>query len=245
MTRIPVRAKCLARPHPFQLEYFCSRCRTPFLTRFPPDAEGRCGVCRRGLSGFDSAYSYGAYEDELRKLIHLFKYAKVQTLAGPLAKLLRLALPLDERFDLIVPMPMHWMKRWRRGFNQAELLARDLGRRTGRPVANLARRVHQKTAQAGLTSALRRENVADAFRVRDRRKVEGKRVLLVDDVMPTGATWACAKVLNRACAARVILLTVARVDRRIAAAEHRISAESFAESSFSGSFEDAKSGSFA
>jgi ComF family protein len=181
----------------------------------------------------------------LRKLIHFFKYGKVQTLAGPVAKLLRLALPLDERFDLIVPMPMHWRKRWRRGFNQAELLARELGRRTARPVANLARRVHQKTAQAGLTSALRCENVADAFRVRDRRKVEGKRVLMVD-FMTTGATAAaCAKVLNRAGAARVILLTVAQVDPRIGAAEHRISTESFPESSFSGSFEDAKSGSFA
>ena len=131
-----------------------------------------------------------------------------------------MALPRGERFDAIVPMPMHWRKRWHRGFNQAELLANQLSGKTHVPVRNAVRRVHQKAAQAGLTNAKRRANVVGAFRVRNRAAVDGKRILLIDDVMTTGATaGACAKVLKRAGAAHVTLLTVARVDRRMVAVD--------------------------
>ncbi len=198
------------------------------------------------MSGFDAAYSYGAYEDELRELIHLFKYGKIQTLAKPLGKLLSAAFPRDEAFDLIVPMPMHWLRRWQRGFNQAELLAREIGRRTGTPIRSAVRRVHHKTAQAGLTSASRRANVVGAFRVRNPRLIENRRILLIDDVMTTGATAAaCSRVLKRAGAARVTLLTLARVDRRLTAVQHAANTELIPELTFSGSFRDAESGSFA
>ena len=219
-------------------------CRTAFLNEHPLDAEGRCGLCRLGLNGFDAAYSFGLYESELRELIHLFKYGRIQTLARPLGRMLSSALPREEHFDLIVPMPIHWLRRWQRGFNQAELLAQELSRRTFLPVRNAACRVHHKTAQAGLTNAKRRLNVAGAFRVQNRSDVQGKRVLLIDDVMTTGATAsACAKALKRAGAAHVSLLTVGRVDRRIANIDAAAGAS--AESTFSGSFEHAKSGSFA
>lgn len=245
MSRVPVCADCLAKPEPLSAEYFCASCRTPFLSSFPLDDHGICGLCRRGANGFDAAYSYGAYEDELRGLIHLLKYGKVQTVAGPLGKLLAQALPRDQRFDVIVPMPMHWWRKWRRGFNQAELLASVIGRRTGLPVRDAMGRRWQKQAQAGLTNAKRRANVEGAFRAKKPRAVQGKRVLLIDDVMTTGATASsCARVLKRAGASYVALLTVARVDRRVAAAELK-SSDSFPESTFSGSFEDAKSGSFA
>src|SRR5271169_1858413 len=81
VSRVPVCRACLAKPEPMAAEHFCVSCRTPFLNRFPLDDEGRCGLCRRGLSGFDAAYSFGAFETELRELIHLFKYGRVQTLA--------------------------------------------------------------------------------------------------------------------------------------------------------------------
>jgi ComF family protein len=201
-------------------------------------------MCRLGANGFDAAYSFGLYETELRKLIHLFKYGRVRTLAKPLGRMLSSVLPRDERFDVIVPMPMHWLRHWQRGFNQAELLAKDLSRRTHLPVRNAAQRVHHKAAQAGLTNAKRRLNVAGAFRVKNPAALHGKRVLLIDDVMTTGATAsACARVLKRAGAAHVSLLTVGRVDRRIAVVE-AVTA-SAAESTFSGSFEHAQSGSFA
>lgn len=214
---MPVCASCLAKPAPFIAEYFCVTCRTPFLNTFPLDENGQCGLCRHGLNGFDAAYAFGSYEDELRKLIHLFKYSGIETLGKPLARLLLLALPRDERFDIIVPMPLHWIRRWRRGFNQAEILAREISRRTKLPVKRAVRRVRATTTQAGLTGAKRRANVERAFRVNDKQGVRNKRILLVDDVMTTGATAsACARVLKRAGAARVSLLTVARVDRRIA-----------------------------
>jgi adenine/guanine phosphoribosyltransferase-like PRPP-binding protein len=125
-------------------------------------------------------------------------------------------LPLDHNFDGIVPAPLHWRRYWQRGFNQSYLLARRLSRRIGIPVVRALRRVRATTSQAGLSDSARRRNVAQAFRVRRRARIEGKRILLIDDVMTTGSTAsACARALKRGGAARVSLLTVARVDRRI------------------------------
>src|ERR1044072_2209632 len=105
------------------------------------------------------------------------------------------------------------MRRWNRGFNQSELLARAVSRRTGIPVAKALSRPRSTRTQAGLSNHARRQNVTRAFRA---RPVEGKRILLIDDVMTTGATAAaCALALKRAGAQRVTLLTVARADRRI------------------------------
>jgi ComF family protein len=202
-------------PEPLSAEFFCASCRTPFQNAFPLDASGRCALCRSGLRGFDAAYSFGAYEGVLRELIHLFKYGKVRTLARPLGALLARALPRDEAFDAVVPVPLYWRRRMGRGFNQSELLARELSRRTGIPVANALRRLRPTPAQAGLSNSARRQNMSRAFRA---RSVQDKRILLIDDVMTTGATAAsCAAALKQAGARRVALLTVARVDRRMEA----------------------------
>jgi competence protein ComFC len=192
------------------------QCRAPFRNRFPLDEQGRCALCRRGLRGFDAAYSFGFYEDELRELIHLFKYGRVQTLVKPLGRLLASALPRERSFDVVVPMPLYWRKRWQRGFNQAALLSREVSRRTHVPVANALRRVKNTAAQAGLTNAKRRLNVSGAFLAKSRSALRGKRVLLIDDVLTTGATAAsCARALKAAGAAEVTLLTLARADRRL------------------------------
>jgi ComF family protein len=138
-------------------------------------------------------------------------------LAAPLGRYLTKALPVDgPLFDLVVPMPLHWFRRWRRGFNQSELLAREVSRRLGLPMAAgvLARRRHAPP-QSGLSSAARRRNVAGLFSVKDRLEVEGRRVLLVDDVLTTGATaQSAARALKSAGAAQVVVLTLARADRR-------------------------------
>lgn len=234
---MPVCRECLAKPEPLAADFYCVQCRAPFLSRFPLDDEGRCALCRRGVRGFDAAYSFGFYEDELRKLIQLFKYGRVQTLAGPLGRLLARALPREQNFDVIVPMPLHWRKRWQRGFNQAELLAHEIGRRTHIPVRNALRRVRNTASQAGLTSAKRRENVSGAFQTKGRRALDAQRVLLIDDVMTTGATAAsCARALKRGGARQVTLLTLARADRRLLFDPLL---------NFSGRTEDAQSRSFA
>jgi ComF family protein len=247
-SRVPVCRACLAKPEPLAAEYFCVQCRAPFLSRFPLDEQGRCALCRRGVRGFDAAYSFGFYENELRKLIHLFKYGRIQTLEVPLGRLLARALPREQTFDVIVPMPLHWRKRWQRGFNQSELLAREIGRRTHTPVRNALRRVRYTESQAGLTSARRRENVSGAFQARravlspalfqpkTSKALEGQSVLLIDDVMTTGATAAsCARALKRAGARHVTLLTLARADRRL------MSDPLLNDANFSGRSEDAQS----
>ena len=125
------------------------------------------------------------------------------------------ALPRETSFDVIVPMPLHWFKRWQRGFNQSELLAREIGQKWNVPVRSVVRRKKATHSQAGLTNAKRRANVSGAFKTARGRSLAGMRVLLVDDVVTTGATAsACARVLKRAGAAQVVLLALARTDRR-------------------------------
>jgi ComF family protein len=214
-SRIPVCPDCLNEPAPLAVEYFCIRCRTPFANQFPLDEEGCCALCRTGLRGFDAAYSFGAYDGKLRSLIHLLKYGGVRTLAKPLGSHLSLALPREERFDLVIPMPLHWLRLWRRGFNQSGLLAREIARRNGIKLRNAVRRTRLTSPQAGLSNSKRRVNVAGAFTVRRKSSVEGLRILLVDDVMTTGATASsCASALKKAGARYVALLTLARTDRR-------------------------------
>jgi ComF family protein len=216
LSRIPVCDRCLRAPEPMVAEFFCSQCKAPFLNSSPLDSEGRCRLCRAGLAGFQRAFAYGEYDGTLRKLIHLFKYGGIEPLAQPLGAMLSRALPRNIEFDAIVPMPLHWFRRWRRGFNQSELLARALSGRTGLPVIPNAMTRRKSTApQAGLSGAQRRLNVSGAFAVRRRHLIEERRVLLVDDVLTTGATaGTCAAALRRAGAREVSVLTLARVDRR-------------------------------
>jgi ComF family protein len=216
VSRIPVCPACLAEPRPLAAEYFCAQCRTPFVNPAPLDEQGRCPLCRRGLRGFDAAYCFGSYEDPLRALIHLFKYTRIRTLAGPLGEMIASAVPRDQSFDVVTPMPLHWRRRLTRGFNQSELLARAVARRYGLRVENVVSRRKATPAQAGLSNAKRRANVAGAFQVKRPQAIAGRRVLLVDDVMTTGATAAaCAAALRQAGASYVALLTLARVDRRM------------------------------
>ena len=215
ISRVPVCCSCLQAPAPLDAEFFCVSCRTPFRNRFPLDEEGRCALCRGALRGFDAAYSFGYYDGVLRQLIHLYKYRKVRTLSGPLGELLLRALPRDEKFDCVSPVPLHWRRRWQRGFNQSRLLAQHVESHAGIPAVNLLRRLRHTAAQAGLSNTGRRRNVAAAFACKRPEQAAGRRILLIDDVMTTGSTAAaCARTLKRAGAARVALLTLARADRR-------------------------------
>ena len=215
VSRIPVCRRCLDDHAPLSADYACIACRMPFVSPFPLDADGKCALCRLGVSGFDAVYSYGSYEGSLRKLIQLFKYDRVRPLAAHFGKLMAIALPREQRFDLVVPMPLHWRRRWSRGYNQAALLAREISTRWNTPVRSVVRRSRATKPQAGLTNSKRRANVAGAFKMKPGVRLDGMRVLLVDDVLTTGTTAsACARVLKRAGARQVTLLAVARTDRR-------------------------------
>ena len=150
------------------------------------------------------------------QLIRRMKYSDQSELAAMLAPLiLRAATPLFSTADLLVPVPMHRWRLARRRFNQSAELARALSRLTGVPMQVDMLERHRATAQqVGLTRAARRTNLRGAFRVRDAAKAQlaGRHVLLVDDVLTTGATAeACTRTLLRAGAGAVDIVTLARV----------------------------------
>jgi ComF family protein len=196
----------------------CARCGWPF-----PAAGGTLGTevplcqrCRETRDHFRIARAALRYREDgiARAAILLVKHGRRLSLLHHLAQLLAEAAPQylsPEEWDGLVPVPLYWARRWRRGFNQAEVLARAVGRRHGLPVMSRAlRRVRATPLQHG-DFAARRKNVRDAFAAR--QEVTGRRLLLVDDVFTTGATAdACAATLLRAGAADVGVLTLARVE---------------------------------
>jgi ComF family protein len=196
-------------------DFACRVCQTPFLDAYPLDEHDLCTVCRGSEVSFDAAYSFGSYEGVLRDLIRLFKYSRIESLSKPLGRFLLSAVPRGRSFDIVAPMPMHWFRRWQRGFNQAELLAQPIARAYRLPVSPVLRRVRLGRRQAGLAGQARYKNLQGAFQVARGARVQGKRVLLIDDVLTTGSTLAAAAaVLKAAGAAEVCALTVARVMRR-------------------------------
>jgi len=216
-TRIPVCRRCLSGAGHKQARFYCETCGRPFETEPPAQANRLCGLCLISPPAFDKARSFGIYEDGLRGLIHLFKYGKMRPLARPLAGHMAAALPQLGVVDLCVPVPLFRWRQWRRGFNQSELLAEELCQTSGiRLGKGVLRRVKATESQAGLSNRARLANVAGAFAVRKPEVVSGRRVLVIDDVMTTGATLAtCAKTLKKAGVGRVVALTIARVKRRI------------------------------
>jgi ComF family protein len=161
--------------------------------------------------------SLGPYDGPLRVAIHELKYRGRRRVAARLAE--RIAAEPVSRGVLtqdvvLVPVPLHPRRKRERGFNQAELLASELGRRLLLPVraSALVRRL-DTPSQTGLTALERRRNVKDAFAVRGRAQVAGRVVVLVDDVVTTGATLrACARALHAAGASEVRSVSAARVD---------------------------------
>jgi len=181
----------------------------------PLGIEGLCGACRSRRPRFAYARAALLYGDLAREAIHAFKFGGRRGLANPLGDLLAglglSALPGAEP-DALVPVPLHPRRARERGYDQALLLARRLERAWGVPVvADALLRAVPTQPQTDLDAAGRRRNVRDAFAVRRPELIAGRHVVLVDDVLTTGATVGeCARSLYRAGAAAVGVLTVAR-----------------------------------
>ncbi|HEV2542034.1 MAG TPA: ComF family protein [Methylobacterium sp.] len=167
---------------------------------------------------FGRARAVAVYDGTARDLIHRLKFNDRLDLGRTMARMMAAAgSELLQEADLIVPVPLHGLRLWRRRFNQSALLARDIGRQSGKPCDLRAlARVKATRPQVGLTRRQRAENLQGAFRVTEagRARITGRRLLLIDDVATTGATGnAAARVLLRAGAANVDLLTFATVTR--------------------------------
>jgi ComF family protein len=178
-----------------------------------PTATARCGRCTRRPPAFDASWAAFAYERTIETLVRRFKFhadlAAGRVLCQLAARRLRTA--GASRPQALVPVPLHWRRAAARGFNQADLIARDLSRQLGRiPVAPLVRRQRPTPAQSALPAAERRRNVRAAFACRS-IPPGLVRVTLVDDVMTTGATLdACAAALKRSGVERVEVWVLAR-----------------------------------
>ena len=200
----------------------CAVCGLPFVgfagVAGTGDAAARgrsvCGACRGQRPAFTYARAAARYGDHARDALHTFKFGGRRALAAPLGDLLAAlgpALPLPA-VDVIVPVPLHPRRERERGFNQSWLLARRVAaawRVTAR--ADVLIRHVATAPQTALGAEARRLNVGGAFRVRRPELVAGRHVLVVDDIMTTGATaGACARALKEAGAATVGVVTVAR-----------------------------------
>jgi ComF family protein len=190
----------------------CDRCGDPLHTwRAAPPSEP-CTRCRRIKPIISRARAIGSYDGALRAIVHALKYDGRRSVAAPLGALMRArGADVLAGAACVVAVPLHHRRRRERGFNQAD----DLARQLRLPVVRALRRSKPTAAQTALPAARRHQNVRGAFMAtRGAQALDGKVVVLVDDVCTTGATLeACARVLKDAGAAEVRAITAARVVR--------------------------------
>lgn len=189
----------------------CSRCGLPLKAT---ESE-MCAVCLARPPRLDRIRAAVAYDDISRSIAMRLKYGRKVALARTMSRYMQPVvgeLPADA---LLVPVPLHRIRLWHRGFNQSAIVARELSRRTGVPLAlDALRRIRATPPLKGLNMRQRRRTVAGAFRAGEGAQLHGRTVILIDDVLTTGSTAnACARVLKRAGAARVELVSWARVVR--------------------------------
>ena len=193
---------------------WCWRCGFPFPH---PMGDGAvCADCARGRQSWERARAVLRYDRHSRRLVLMLKHGDQTHLAGAFGRWMRRAGgDVLDGADMLVPVPLRWTRLFSRRFNQAALLANAIHAAGGPPVAAdwLVRR--RRTPSQGRLGPLARErNVRGAFALRRGRSVKGRRVVLIDDVLTTGATAEeCARVLRRAGAASVRVLTLARALR--------------------------------
>jgi ComF family protein len=172
-----------------------------------------CKICteRKNLC---AVRSLGIFDNYYQKMIHGFKYQQKMSLGQRLGKRLGEKLKDDKLtsgFDCIIPVPLHSTRKRERGFNQSEILAQELSDLIHIPVLKkILKRTRNTKDQTKLTPEERIENVKGAFALKDPEKIEGKRIILVDDVITTGATLGeCARVLSKAGADKIMGATIA------------------------------------
>lgn len=203
--------------------YWCSRCKKEIsnhkglqcrkCARFITGGE-MCSFCQKDNYPFTVARSAGLYDGKLKEALQEFKFRGKRSLAKPLGRLLALEAIKDERFleaDLIIPVPMHRVKLAQRGYNQSELLAKEVAVKLGIPFEkDVLVKIRHTADMVGLGREERSKNLQGAFFVQDHNIVLQKSILLIDDIFTTGFTaLSCSETLLKAGAKKVLVLTAA------------------------------------
>jgi ComF family protein len=196
---------------------FCTGCGIPAdISCDYPEENFECALCRKNSYIFDRARSLGPYDASLKQLIYHFKFNKQPGVMADIIPLLANYFEgREESWEgfYVSPVPLHFRRMKERTFDQSFLLAREVARTLGLPLANgLLLRVKDTESQAKKTRAERAKSIKGAFQVNRPERVAGRDILLVDDVLTTGATAnEAAKTLKRSGAGRVEVFTLARV----------------------------------
>jgi ComF family protein len=183
----------------------CDKCGIPLDS----DSSITCGECIKAKPEYKSVRTFGLYKGPLRKAINLLKYHNMKRLSKPLsAMILRMEMP---RVDAVIPVPLYKDRLRQREFNQSALLAKYTAKKTGTSLlVNCLVKIKDTMPQVGLSSRERRRNISNAFGVEKKEHIKGKVILLMDDVITTGATVReCSRVLKKAGAGDVYVMALA------------------------------------
>jgi len=202
---------------------YCPRCASTLGPNIPARDDG-CWSCQATLPRFERVIRLGPYADPLRQLVRGLKYCSRDSMRRRLGAMLAEAVAArkaDRRFDLVMPVPMHWRRRLARGYDHARIVACEIARRLELPLGDELVRARHTPTQVGLSRTQRIQNVRGAFALTSARAIAGASVLLVDDVATTGATAnEAAKTLLDGGAEHVTLAVIAKAEAPTAYAEH-------------------------
>ena len=196
----------------FISEPICIKCGTPFELNIVEHSDAFCPQCIAKTPKYNSARSIMVYDDVSRKIIHNFKYYDKTQLAKHFAKIALSNYAKISENEVIIPVPMHRLKRLFRLYNPAQILAQQIAKQTRIPCKNnILVKIKWSKPQSKLSRRQRIRNLRGSFAINNAQQIQGKKILLVDDVITTGTTSEiCAALLKKAGASEVNILSIAR-----------------------------------